>query len=310
MNDHEARPVTVLGQGPMGQALAGALLRRGHPTTVWNRTPGRTDTLTARGARRAAAVTDAVTAGPLILACVLDYAAVRTVIEPVAPSMRGRTLVNLTSDTPQRARDLAAWAAGHGIGYLDGAIMTPAPTIGGPDALILYSGDPSAYATHRATLAALGGTATHLGADPGRAAAYDIALLDVFWTAMSGIVHAFALARAENITAAELAPHARGIAGLLSGIIDDFARRVDAADHDGDISSIASAAAGMAHIVAAAEGHGLDAGALRSAGEAARRAIDAGHGADSFARLGHRDHWTRRGSGVRPDATTGPANQR
>lgn len=30
--------VTVLGLGLMGRALAGAFLRDGHPTTVWNRT--------------------------------------------------------------------------------------------------------------------------------------------------------------------------------------------------------------------------------------------------------------------------------
>ena len=30
--------VTVLGLGPMGQALAGAFIKNGHATTVWNRT--------------------------------------------------------------------------------------------------------------------------------------------------------------------------------------------------------------------------------------------------------------------------------
>lgn len=34
-------PVTVLGLGPMGRALASAFLAAGHPVTVWNRTPGR-----------------------------------------------------------------------------------------------------------------------------------------------------------------------------------------------------------------------------------------------------------------------------
>ncbi|WP_202919555.1 NAD(P)-binding domain-containing protein [Streptomyces adustus] len=32
------RPVTVLGPGPMGRALAAALLAARHPVTVWNRT--------------------------------------------------------------------------------------------------------------------------------------------------------------------------------------------------------------------------------------------------------------------------------
>src|ERR1044072_8092422 len=51
-HDHPA-PVTVLGLGPMGQALAGAFLAQGHPTTVWNRTAARAGGLVARGATRA-----------------------------------------------------------------------------------------------------------------------------------------------------------------------------------------------------------------------------------------------------------------
>lgn len=44
-------PVTVLGTGAMGAALAETLLGAGHPTTVWNRTPGRADPLAAKGPR-------------------------------------------------------------------------------------------------------------------------------------------------------------------------------------------------------------------------------------------------------------------
>ncbi|PWU55865.1 dehydrogenase [Micromonospora sp. S4605] len=285
MIEHDSAPVTVLGLGPMGSALAGALLAAGHPTTVWNRTAARADQLVERGARRAASVEEAVRASPLVLACVVDYTAVRGIVEPAADALRGRTLVNLTADTPQRAREMADWAARHGIAYLDGAIMTPAPTIGGPAALVLYSGPEQTWHAHRATLADLGGDAQWLGADPARAAGYDVALLDVFWTAMSGIAHAFALARAEKIRAADLAPYARGIGGLLPDLIDDLARRLDADDHVADVSSIASATAGMAHIIDAAEGHGIDASVLRAAHAVAGRAIGAGHGDDDFSRL-------------------------
>lgn len=34
-------PVTVLGLGPMGRALASAFLNARQPVTVWNRTPGK-----------------------------------------------------------------------------------------------------------------------------------------------------------------------------------------------------------------------------------------------------------------------------
>ncbi|MGS2644092.1 NAD(P)-binding domain-containing protein [Streptosporangium sp. G12] len=133
-HDHPT-PVTVLGLGPMGRALAGAFLANGHPTTVWNRTAARAEDLVARGAIRADTVADAVAASPLTIACVIDYDAVRAIVDPAADALKGRTLVNLTADTPERARLMAAWAAELGVDYLDGAIMTPTPTIGGPAAL-------------------------------------------------------------------------------------------------------------------------------------------------------------------------------
>ena len=47
-------PVTLIGLGPMGQAMVRTLLAAGHPVTVWNRTPSRADALVAEGATRAA----------------------------------------------------------------------------------------------------------------------------------------------------------------------------------------------------------------------------------------------------------------
>jgi len=285
MNIDGRSPVTVIGLGPMGQALAGAFLASGHPTTVWNRTAAKAEALVARGASLADTVADAVAASPLTIACVIDYDAVRALVEPAADALKGRTLVNLTADTPERARRMAAWAAEHGVDYLDGAIMTPTPTIGGPAAVVLYSGPEEIHRTHRRTLASLGGTSAYLGADPGRAAAHDIALLDLFWTSMSGLVHAFALASAENIAARDLAPLAKGIGALLPDIIDEFAEHVDNGEHPGDESTIVSAAASMEHIIHAARARGIDTGVMSAAQAVARQAIEAGRGGESFSLL-------------------------
>ncbi|MDA0564810.1 NAD(P)-binding domain-containing protein [Streptomonospora sp. S1-112] len=273
--DAASSPVTVLGLGPMGSALARAFLRAGHPTTVWNRTAAKADPLVAEGAVRADSVAEAAAASPLVVVCVIDYDAAESILTPAADALKGRTVVHLTADTPARARAMADWARANGIDYLDGAIMTPTDTIGGPSAVLLYSGPADRYAEHRSTLAALGGTATHLGEDPGRAASFDIALLDLFWTAMSGAAHAFALARAEGVSAGELAPFATGISALLGSSIPEIAANLDAGTTSGDEAALASAAEGMAHVVHAAQARGLDTGLMRAALAAARRAVDA-----------------------------------
>ncbi len=278
-------PVTIIGLGPMGQALAGAFLKAGHPTTVWNRSADKARAVVEQGAVLAPTAAEAIAASPLVLVCVIDYAVVHTILDPEVDALKGRTLVNLTADSPEKARETAAWAAGHGFDYLDGAIMTPTVTIGGPAAVVLYSGPESVYRTHQPALASLGGTAAHLGTDHGRAAAHDVALLDLFWTAMSGVVHAFALARAENIAAKDLEPFAQGIIGLLPDLVTDYTEQIDEGNYPGDISSITSAVAGMEHIIHAAEDRGIDAGVLRAARATARRAVAEGHGDDGFSRL-------------------------
>ncbi|MFF9626393.1 NAD(P)-dependent oxidoreductase [Streptomyces griseosporeus] len=279
--------VTVLGLGPMGRALAGAFVDAGATVTVWNRTPGRAAELLARGAREAATATEAVSASALTVVCVVDYDAADAVLrrEDVTAALKGRTVVNLTADTPARARDTGAWAGAHGIRYLDGAIMTPAPSIGTPEAVFLHSGPLDVYEEHRPVLAALGGTHTHLGEEIGRAAAHDVALLDVFWTAMAGYAHALAVARAEGVTARELAPFASGIAAILPPLFEEFAQDVDAGTYSGAINPITSAAASMSHIVAASESHGIDATLMRTVEGQTRRVIARGHATDGFMRV-------------------------
>ncbi|GAA4556631.1 imine reductase family protein [Planotetraspora kaengkrachanensis] len=193
--------------------------------------------------------------------------------------------MNVTADAPDRARNTAVWADEHGIGYLDGAIMTPTTTIGTSAAVFLYSGPEELYREHRPVLDVLGGTSTHLGAEIGRAAAYDIALLDIFWTAMAGYAHALAVARAEGVTARELAPFAKGIGAILPPIFEQAAEEVDSGRFSGEDNPITSAVSSMAHIVRTSEAHGIDAGVMRAAEGLARRAIGRGHGADGFTRI-------------------------
>ncbi|KAB2340536.1 NAD(P)-dependent oxidoreductase [Actinomadura rudentiformis] len=272
-------PVTVLGLGPMGRALAAAFAVD-RPTTVWNRTPGKGDDLTATVAETAA---QAIAASPLVVVCVLDYEAVRSILD--ADALKGRTLVNLTGGSPQQAREMAAWAAGHGIDYLDGLIMGAPAAVGGPEVTLLFSGPNDVYQAHQPTLAALGENAAYVGEDPGRAAGFDASMLDAFWTSMIGIVHAFQFAAAENIAPADIAGYVKVATGLLPELIDLVAEHLTADNYPGDASTMVSAAASMDHVLQAIRANGLDNGVLTSARAAVQQAIDAGHGSAGFSRL-------------------------
>ncbi|MGP3637268.1 NAD(P)-dependent oxidoreductase [Streptomyces sp. 24-1644] len=276
-------PVTVIGLGAMGQALAGAFLDAGHPTTVWNRSTDKGEALVGRGATRAASAEEAVLASGLVVVCVVDYDAAQKILDPLADVLAGRVLVNLTSDTPERAREAATWAASHSLSYLDGAIMVPVPVIGGPEALIFYAGDRAAYERYESVLKVLGAPAAFLGEDHGLAAAYDMAMLDFFYGAMGGLVHAFALARAEGVEAAALAPYLNTIAGILPPIVASTAADIDARTYDGAGANLAMMTASVDHILHTARGRGLDTAQLEAVRAVSERAIAKGHGRDSWA---------------------------
>ncbi|GAA2064674.1 NAD(P)-binding domain-containing protein [Streptomyces albiaxialis] len=276
-------PVTVLGLGRMGSALAATLLAAGHPTTVWNRTPGKADALAARGARAAADPGAAVAASPLVVACVLDHDALRSALAPHTAALDGVTLVNLTSGSPEQAEETAEWAAAHGARYLDGAIMTTPEGVGDAAMMFLYSGDAAAFDEHRATLAALGDP-VHLGSAPGLASLYDAALLGLMWSVFAGWLHGTALVGAEKVDAAAYTPVAlRWLSGAVSTFVTRYAAQVDAGAYPGDDATVDVQIATVDHLLHAAGRRGVDTALPALLKDVMVRARDAGHGDDSFA---------------------------
>lgn len=276
--------VTVIGLGQMGSALAGAFLAAGHPTTVWNRTPGKADALAAKGATRARSVVEAVEAGELVVVCVLDYAAVHELLAPVAASLDGRALVNLTSGSPEQARETAAWAAGQGAHYLDGGIMSTPPGVGNPASMILYSGSSEALATHREALTALGDP-VDLGEDAGLASLYDTGLLGLMWSVFGGWLHATALVGADGVAASTFAPLAIRWLTAVAGFMDTYAGQIDAGHYPGDDATIDVQLVAVDHLLHAGRDRGIDGRLPELHRELMARAVADGHGGDSYARL-------------------------
>ncbi|WP_052852374.1 NAD(P)-dependent oxidoreductase [Streptomyces avicenniae] len=276
--------VTVIGLGSMGSALAAALLEAGHTTTVWNRSAHRARPLADRGARPAATPEEAVAASPLILTCLLDDEALHAVLDPLAASLAGKTLVNLTSSSPEQARANDTWAAAHGIRHLDGAIMTTPPGVGSPDMMFLYSGSPDAFTAHRPTLTSLGDP-LHLGTDPGLASLYDAALLGLMWSTMTGWLHGTALVGAEKTPATAFTPVAVRWLGAVTGFLTTYAAQVDDGRYPGDDATVDVQIAAIDHLLHAAAARDIDNALPELLKSAMERARDAGHGADSYASL-------------------------
>ncbi|CAL9466537.1 6-phosphogluconate dehydrogenase [Streptomyces sp. DH-12] len=279
-----AQNVTVIGLGQMGTALAGALLDAGHTTTVWNRSPEKAGPLVARGAVRAETVAEAVAASDLVLVCVLDYPAARELLRPVGESLRGKALVNLTSGSPEQAREEAKWAAGQGIAYLDGGIMTTPPGVGDSAHMFLYSGAPEVLAAHRDTLAVLGDP-VGLGTDAGLASLYDSGLLGLMWSVFGGWLHATALAGADGVAARDFTAIACRWLKTVSWFMTGYAEQIDAGEYPGHDATIDVQVAAIGHLLHAGADRGIDPRLPELHLELMRQMVAAGHGSDSYARM-------------------------
>ncbi|MCX5384540.1 NAD(P)-dependent oxidoreductase [Streptomyces sp. NBC_00083] len=253
----DTTPVTLLGLGAMGTALAHAWLAAGHPLTVWNRTPARAAALAAEGARATEHADEAIAANTLIVLCLLDDHSIDDVLD--GTDLTGKDLVNLTTSTPAQARARAAWARGRGARYLDGGIMAVPPMIGLPEAggYAFYSGSRAVFERHRATLGVPMGT-TYVGEDAGHAALHDIALLSVMYGMFAGAAHAFALIRKEDIDPRTLAPLLADWLVAMAPAVHQTADQLHSGDYtNGVVSNLAMQVAGTPTFLRTAEQQGV-----------------------------------------------------
>lgn len=195
------KTVAVIGLGQMGTTLARLLMQAGMTVQVWNRTLAKAAALEGSGAVVASTPAQAVAAAEAVVMCVHDYQATREILSAngVQAALAGKLLVQLSTGSPQDARELAAVANDIGAGYLDGAIQVAPEQMGQPDTTILIAGSRAHHAQARELLAVFGGNVVYLGQDVAAAATMDLATLSYVYGASMGFFQGAALAQAEGL---------------------------------------------------------------------------------------------------------------
>src|SRR5690606_25619085 len=132
MSQQNTRSVSVIGLGPMGQAMVRAFLAAGVEVTVWNRSSEKADAMVEAGARRAATVAEALAAAEVTVLSLTHYAAMYDVLGQATGALRGKAIVNLSSDSPENARKGGQWVRSHGAQFLSGGFMSAGDNIAHP----------------------------------------------------------------------------------------------------------------------------------------------------------------------------------
>ncbi|HZG17770.1 MAG TPA: NAD(P)-binding domain-containing protein [Candidatus Bathyarchaeia archaeon] len=278
------KSVTVMGLGPMGQAMASVFLERGYMVTVWNRTSSKADELVAKGAVRASTVNEALAANELVILSLTDYDVMYAILEPASENLSGKVFVNLSSDTPEKAREAAKWLAARGARHITGGVQVPPSGIGKSESSTYYSGPRVVFDAHRKTLEVMTGT-DYLGEDPGLAMLYYQIGMDIFWTSMLSYLHALAVANANGITAEQFQPYASSTLSSLSKFVEFYTPRLDAGKHPGDVDRLAMGFASVEHVVHTTEDAGIDIALPAAVLKIFKRGLENGHAGDSFTSL-------------------------
>ncbi|KIQ31731.1 3-hydroxyisobutyrate dehydrogenase [Variovorax paradoxus] len=233
--------VSLIGLGPMGMALARALQSK-FTLTVWNRTAERATPLLNQGTVLAPTALAAVQASPVVLVCVADYTASHAILAApgVADALRGKVLVQLSTGTPQDARE--DWAALSGVAYLDGALLATPGQIGRPDTPLFISGEERALTACRPVLEAIAGNIQYMGEPIGNAAACDLATLSCMFGAMSGFFHGVRICESEGLGVDAFSQMIGAISPVLGEMISAEGQAIHANRYGEPESSMATCA--------------------------------------------------------------------
>jgi 3-hydroxyisobutyrate dehydrogenase-like beta-hydroxyacid dehydrogenase len=275
--------ILMIGSGAMGSVLARLLLENGKAVTVWNRSEEKTLPLRAIGAAYAPNIGEAVAANDIILICVQDYSITEQILQNIP--LEGKTLVQLSTGTPQDARLMAASFSARGASFLDGAILATPSQMGTPHTPIFLSGNKDAWTTSEPVLRILGGALTYFGEAPGNAAAWDIAALSSMFGMMIGFLNGARIIESEGLQVADLGNMILAIAPVLAQMVKDTADDIQEEKYDSPQSSLDICTGTFDLMIRLSAENKLDAGFAQFAQQMFRKGLDAGYGQERISAL-------------------------
>lgn len=177
--------IGLVGLGNMGAPVAARLLQRGHRLLAHDISTERLRDVAKNGAETTAVLAELAGQCPVVLLSLPNPAAVRAVVDELLEGAKpGLIVIDLSTNDPETARDLARVAATRGMAYID------APVSGGPsraltgELTVMVGGDEQAVQKTLPLLSDIGAQVEYVGA----AGAGSIAKLLNNYVALWGMV--------------------------------------------------------------------------------------------------------------------------
>ncbi|WP_312116999.1 NAD(P)-dependent oxidoreductase [Brevibacillus reuszeri] len=279
--------VSVIGLGSMGSALARVLLQNGYQVTVWNRSSMKAEPLVKEGAILAPNAASAITASKVSFICVTDYKASYEILdtEEVKTSLSGHVLVQLTTGSPQQARDNEVWAHEHDAEYLDGAIAASPSQIGNPDATIFTSGSITAFQESESLLTCVAGNVPYLGQQVSAASSTELAFLSYLFGSYLGFFHAARILEADGLRVDAFGSMIAQVSNVVGDVMKYEGEVIQSEKYDNPQSSVNMCMTTVELLMEQAREAGINNEFPLFAQGLFQKAVDAGYGHEELSAL-------------------------
>jgi 3-hydroxyisobutyrate dehydrogenase-like beta-hydroxyacid dehydrogenase len=266
--------------GWMGTAIANTLVREGHTVTIWNRSVEKS-TPFAGSVHIAPTVLAAVKSVDIVVVCVVNYEASDQLLRvpEVTTALSGKSLIQCSSGTPERAREAGRWALGHHVMYLDCTMSGGPQHVGTNLGTFFYTGPLKVFESLREVVMPLIGTTTYCGEDLGYAAALDFAHLGAYTGILTVLANIFSLLNAEGVSLDDFLPT---LSFLSRDFLDGVVRAVTAEQYPSGTATLTTWKAWADQFVQSEHDAGIDPRLSEVVRDYVALAIDRGHGDDDI----------------------------
>ena len=260
---------------------------KGFDTTVCESYSSKTESLSRLGLRVAPSVLEAVGNAEIVIVNLNNYESANQLLRQPAieSALRGRVLVQLSSGTPDEAREMESWARPRGIDYLDGAIMSYPVDIGKPAGTVLYSGSDELFNRVKPVLLAFGENAMFVGKEIGQASATDIAGLSFATGAMLGFLHGYIVYEAENLPVGGYLQVIKKFMPAIEAALADLCDKIQSKDYGNAQAALETWAVAPRELIGWCEKHRVNHSFADPQLRLIERAVKAGKGQWDFAYL-------------------------
>jgi 3-hydroxyisobutyrate dehydrogenase-like beta-hydroxyacid dehydrogenase len=200
--DIKMAKVSVLGSGMMGSALTRALLRGGHEVKVFDLDAEKMKPLVEAGATAAKDAVDLAKHAEILVPSLPTYGGLEKFLqsEGVLPALQGKTIIQLSSGSPETVQAFSEFIDGTGVEYLEGRIKNYPKDIGNSGSKIIFSGQEDLFLRNKPVLAALAESLIYMGPALKTVAVLDEGVLTASYGQFWGVLLAGRLCQAHDVS--------------------------------------------------------------------------------------------------------------